>query len=396
LGQIFIMTNSIFTFETIPKIIFGQNRSGETGQLARQLDIKTAIIISDPGIQAAGLLDIMIESLSEQNISYHIFTEVVADPPEDMVLRAVNFARENQADGIIGIGGGSSLDTAKLVSVLATGHQKLRDIYGVDRITTSPLPLIQIPTTSGTGSEVTPIAIVTRPDDTKQGIISASLYAKAVILDPALTLGLPPQITAATAIDAMVHAIEAFTGIHRKNPVSDMLALQALRLLAENIEDAVHRGNNLAARSAMLLGSMMAGKAFANSPVAAVHALAYPLGGIYHIPHGLSNSLILPHILRFNIPKSAPQYAELAQAVMTRDELSGLHKPEDVAQEFADYFARLTSDLGLPTTLRAMNIPERALPKLAEEAMKQQRLLVNNPREVKYKDALSIYQQAYS
>jgi alcohol dehydrogenase len=205
-----------------------------------------------------------------------------------MVLKAVNFARENQADGIIGIGGGSSLDTAKLVAALATGHQNLKDIYGVDKITTSPLPLIQIPTTSGTGSEVTPIAIVTRPDDTKQGVVSAKLYAKAVILDPVLTLGLPPQITAATAIDAMVHAIEAFTSVHRKNPVSDMLAIQAISLLSENIKDAVHQGTNMEARSAMLLGSMMAGQAFANAPVAAVHALAYPLGGIYHIPHGLS------------------------------------------------------------------------------------------------------------
>jgi alcohol dehydrogenase len=224
-------------------------------------------------------------------------------------------------------------------------------------------------------------------------VVSRTLLADKIILDAALTTGLPPAVTAATGIDAMVHAIEAYTSKRLKNPLSDMLAREALRLMAGNIETAVKQGDNLEARSAMLLGAMLAGQAFANAPVAAVHALAYPLGGNYHIPHGLSNSLVLPHVLRFNAPDAAELYAQLAPIIVPQQQLPD--DPIAVTQILADYFLSLADDLGLQTTLRQMNIPETDLSMLAQEAMQQQRLLINNPRELALDDALAIYRQAF-
>ena len=219
------------------------------------------------------------------------------------------------------------------------------------------------------------------------------MLADKIILDATLTIGLPPAVTAATGIDAMVHAIEAFTSQHKKNPLSDMLAREALRLMAGNIEVAVKQGTNVAAREAMLLGAMLAGQAFANAPVAAVHALAYPLGGNYHIPHGLSNSLVLPHVLRFNAPEAGQYYAELTSIILPHKILPT--DPLEVSELLATYFLALAEDLGLQTTLQQMNIEQADLPMLAEQAMLQQRLLINNPRDVSLDDALAIYQQAF-
>ena len=308
-------------------------------------------------------------------------------------MDAVRIAQEFACDGVIGFGGGSSMDVAKLLAVLIKGEQALADIYGVDQITGGRLPLIQVPTTAGTGSEATMVSIITTGETTKAGVVSRTLLADKIILDAALTTGLPAAVTAATGIDAMVHAIEAFTSKRLKNPLSDMLAREALRLMAGNIETAVKQGDNLEARSAMLLGAMLAGQAFANAPVAAVHALAYPLGGNYHIPHGLSNSLVLPHVLRFNAPQAGELYAELAAIILPDQRL-----PEDAIATtglLADYFLALAEDLGLQTKLQQMNIAATDLPMLADEAMLQQRLLINNPREVSLEDALAIYTQAF-
>ena len=216
---------------------------------------------------------------------------------------------------VVSVGGGSALDTAKLVAYLARSDERLDDIYGVGMAKGQRLPLVLAPTTAGTGSEVTPIAIVTTPTTEKKGVVSPRLLPDWAILDPELTLGLPAPVTAATGIDAMVHAIEAYTSRHKKNPISDQLARQALALLSANIREVCRNGANLEARSQMLLGSMLAGMAFANSPVAAVHALAYPIGAIFHVPHGLSNALVLMGVLRFNLPTAEGLYAELAPIV---------------------------------------------------------------------------------
>lgn len=243
------------------------------------------------GLIKAGLIGVSLTSLAAEGITATVYSEVLADPPEVSVIAAVDAARLAGADGIVGFGGGSSLDTAKLVSLLVRTPQTLSDIYGVGLAKGPRLPLIQVPTTAGTGSEVTPIAILTTPGSEKKGVVSPLLYPDLALLDSLLTLGLPPRVTAMTGIDAMVHAIESYTTRLKQNPLSEAFALKAIRLLYDNIRAVLANGQDADAREAMLLGSLFAGMAFANAPVAAVHALAYPLGGHYHLPHGLSNSL---------------------------------------------------------------------------------------------------------
>jgi alcohol dehydrogenase len=382
-----------FLYSAVSDVLVGPGTSAQLGDLAAAMGIQRALIVTDPGIIKFGLLDGAVANLKANNVELSIYSDVVADPPESVVMDAVSSAQAFGCDGVIGFGGGSSMDVAKLLAVLIKGEQQLTDIYGVDQISGGRLPLIQVPTTAGTGSEATMVSIITTGETTKAGVVSRTLLADKVILDAKLTLGLPPAVTAATGIDAMVHAIEAYTSKRLKNPLSDMLAREALRLMANNISTAVKQGDNLQAREAMLLGAMLAGQAFANAPVAAVHALAYPLGGNYHIPHGLSNSLVLPHVLRFNAPAAAELYAELAPIILPGRELPS--DPLEVSDLLAEHFLQLAADLGLQTKLSQMNIAESDLPKLAEEAMLQQRLLINNPRELSLDDALSIYPQAF-
>ena len=382
-----------FKYSAVADVLVGPGTSEQLADLSASLGIRRALIVTDPGIIEFGLLEAALKKFEAKSISVKIYSDVIADPPEAVVLDAVKTAQEFGCDGVIGFGGGSSMDVAKLLAVLIKGEQSLADIYGVDSITGSRLPLIQIPTTAGTGSEATMVSIITTGETTKAGVVSRVLLADKIILDASLTIGLPAAVTAATGIDAMVHAIEAFTSKRLKNSLSDMLAREALRLMAGNIRVAVREGSNLAAREAMLLGAMLAGQAFANAPVAAVHALAYPLGGNYHIPHGLSNALVLPHVLRFNGPEAANLYAELTQIILPTRSLPA--DPLQVTAILADYFLELAADLGLPTRLQQMNIDQKDLPMLAEQAMLQQRLLINNPRAMSLSDALSIYRQAF-
>lgn len=264
-------------------------------------------------------------------------------------------------------------------------------MYGINQVQGKRLPLVLIPTTAGTGSEVTDISIVTTGATTKSGIVSHQLYADLAILDATLTASLPPTVTAATGIDAIVHAIEAFTSKHKKNPLSDHAASLALRLLSENLLPAVCEGSNLQVRENMLVGAMLAGQAFANAPVAAVHALAYPLGGHFHIPHGLSNALVLGHVLRFNLNAAATHYASLAELLLPQ--VSG--STEAKASAFINRIEELIAETGLSMRLRDHNVTENILGRLAADAMQQQRLLMNNPREMTETDALAIYRAAY-
>ncbi len=381
-----------FSFTTVKTIISEIgccNR--QLGSVAQSLAIKRALIVTDAGIVQSGMIELAVSSLTAAGIVSVIYTDVVADPPEHVVEQALAFARDQQIDGVIGLGGGSSMDVAKVIALLTSSSQKLEDVYGVGNAKGSRLPLIQIPTTAGTGSEVTPVSIITTGATTKQGIVSPLLLADVALLDAELTVGLPAHITAATGIDAMVHAIEAYTSKLRKNPYSDMLACEALRLLSKHIVTAVEDGHNLEARSAMLHGAMLAGQAFANAPVAAVHALAYPLGGHYHISHGLSNSLVLPHVLRFNLPEAIPAYAQLANVINPYARAKQL----TLAEYFIEAMQTLISAVKLPTSLHKLDVPEVDLPMLAKDAMLQQRLLVNNPRLVTEADALAIYRSAY-
>jgi alcohol dehydrogenase class IV len=343
-------------------------------------------------VRSAGLTKGAEASLAKNGCALTVFDEVEADPPSHIIERAIGLCRDNKIELVASIGGGSALDTAKLVAYLAKTPDRLDDIYGVGLAKGERLPLLLVPTTAGTGSEVTPIAIVTTPTTEKKGVVSPRLLPDWAILDPELTLGLPAHVTAATGIDAMVHAIEAYTSKHKKNPMSDQLARQALSLLSGYVRTVCSNRSNLEARSQMLLGSMLAGMAFANAPVAAVHALAYPIGAIFHVPHGLSNALVLTQVLRFNLPEAEALYAELAPIVDPRtDGLSTSQK----ARLFVDAMAAICRDCKVPPSLADVGIKAGDLKKLAEDAMKQTRLLVNNPREVRYDDALAIYTEAF-
>ncbi len=382
---------SPFIFTTTTTIIC---ESGVAKRLNKALpQSKRILLVTDKGILKAGLLEEPIANLGKKGYEITIFDAVESDPKESTVLAALKISRQSNADLVIGFGGGSSMDVAKLVAYLSGSTESLASIYGVEQTKEKRiLPLVLVPTTAGTGSEVTPIAIVTTGTTEKKGVVSQQLYPDVAVLDAELTLNLPASITAATGVDAMVHAIEAYTSKHKKNPLSDNLAREALRLLSGNIEEAVHNGQkNEEARSNMLLGSMLAGQAFANAPVAAVHALAYPVGALFHVPHGLSNALLLPHVIDFNAPACAKLYAEIINIVFPRDSSKDVNQK---ATKLADYFKSLIQQLNMATKLSEVGISRDDIPKLAEDAMKQQRLLVNNPREVTYNDAIAIYSQA--
>lgn len=383
-----------FLFATTAQILCEAGSAVRLGGLCRERCARRVLIVTDPGITRLGMLDAVLPGFAEAGVAVEVFDQVVADPPEAVVLAAVAQARVLQADLLVGFGGGSSMDVAKLVALLAHPqcNQQLADIYGVGNAKGQRLPLIQVPTTAGTGSEVTQISIITTGETTKTGVVSPLLLPDLALLDADLTLGLPPAVTAATGIDAMVHAIEAYTSKLRKNPLSDMLAREALRLLATNLDEAVHNGSNREARQAMLLGALLAGQAFANAPVAAVHALAYPLGGHFHIPHGLSNALVLPAVIAFNAPAAENLYAELAP-LLVPDLQPGSNAR--LTEQLVAALAELSPRCQLPSRLRDAGVPEDSLPMLARDAMLQQRLLVNNPRELTEADALAIYRQAF-
>lgn len=383
---------SQFSFETTPKIICEQGGAGRLGDIAKGLGITRLFLVTDLGLIKAKLLDGALASLAAAGVAATVFSDVLADPPELSVQAAVDAARAAGADGVVGFGGGSSMDTAKLVALLARTPQALPDIYGIGLARGPRLPLIQVPTTAGTGSEVTPISILTTPSHEKKGVVSPLLYPDVALLDSRLTLGLPPVVTAMTGVDAMVHAIEAFTTRLKKNPLSDALAIKALQLLYANLPGAVNEGTDATVRENMLLGSLFAGMAFANAPVAAVHALAYPLGGHYGLPHGLTNSLVFVPVLKFNLAAAQGLYAELGRAILPEQRAAA---DSEAAAAFVAAISERVAAMPYAQTLRDAGVKEDALPMLARDAMNVQRLLVNNPRDVAYDDALTIYRAAF-
>lgn len=382
-----------FRFQTVPTIVVEFGAARRLGALLRERypTLVRLCLVTDGFLHRSGLLAPALGDLAANGWEVTVLDNVVADPPEQVVLEAAAHARDAQAQIVVGLGGGSSMDVAKLLSVLLPNEQQLAQMYGVNRVDGARVPLVQIPTTAGTGSEVTAVSIVTVGEATKMGVVAPQLLADLAILDAELTLGLPAAATAATGIDAMVHAIEAYTSARLKNPISDMLAVRALQLLSSNLLTACRNSQDRAAREAMLLGATFAGQAFANAPVAAVHALAYPIGGIYHVPHGLSNALVLPHVLKFNAEAAAPRYAELAQAVLPS--VGG--DSDEKTRALIGHIEYLIAETGIPRTLREVGIERDGLQRMAQDAMLQQRLLVNNPRPVAEADALAIYIAAF-
>lgn len=384
---------SPFQFQTVGNIISGLGSIQELNKILKTRQFKKLLLVTDSGIIQQQLHIPLLEIFDASQTPFVIFSEVQADPPEHVVLNAVEFAKQHQVDAVLGFGGGSSLDVAKIIAILADPlqQQNIQDIYGVDNAKSPRLPLILVPTTAGTGSEVTSISIVTTGETTKTGIVSPILYADLAILDATFTQDLPPHITAATGIDAMVHAIEAYTSKIKKNFYADLLAKQALSLLNQNLKLVLADGHNLQARQNMLVGSMLAGQAFANAPVGAVHALAYPLGGHFHLSHGHTNALVLLEVLKFNASEAKRLYAELIQWMdpYSKGNTDGL------CDLFIDHMQRHLDNSGLTLKLSQLNVPQAHLNILASDAMLQTRLLQNNPKIMTQQDAYQIYQAIY-
>lgn len=379
-----------FDFHSTRSILVQRGGSTQLAKITREQGASKVLFITDPGVLRAGLLEKSLSQFRELGIPVHIFSDVQADPPVSIIEAAVKVAQECKVDCIVGFGGGSSMDVAKLVALLSLGNEKLVDIYGIGNAKGPRLPLILVPTTAGTGSEATKSSVVTVSESEKKGVLSPHLLPDVALLDAELTLGLPAHVTAATGIDAMVHAIEAFTTKHLKNPMADCLAKEALRLLSNNLYRAVFTGGDIEARENMLLGACLGGMAFTNAPVAGVHALAYPIGARFHVPHGLSNSLVLAPVMRFNLDVAHAMYAELGQII--RPGLQGSTMQQ--ASQLVDYLGSLAGELGLPTRLRDVGIAEKDINQLAIDAMLQTRLLMNSPREIKLEDAAALYREA--
>jgi alcohol dehydrogenase class IV len=363
--------------------------AGAAARLGSLLPAGRCLFVSDSKILSLGLADAALQSLGEGGIEPIPFDSVEADPSRETLMAAV--AAGSGCASVVGFGGGSPMDVAKLAAYLLGSGDDLDAIWGVGVAKGRRLPLALVPTTAGTGSEATPISVITVGGGVKLAVNSAPLLADVAILDAGLTLGLPREVTAATGIDAMVHAIEAYTSVRKKNPVSDLLAREALRLLAANLQRACDRPHDIEAREAMLLGAHLAGLAFANAPVAGVHALAYPLGGHFHIPHGLSNALMLTHVLGHNMHAAMPLYAELGTLLDPRLTPLGAQAQ---AQGFVEAMAGICRAAGVPQRLSEVGIGAGDLDLLAREAMKQERLLVNNPCPIGEADARRLYEAA--
>jgi len=380
-------------FRTTPRILMGPGCIEQIGLEAKALKGGKVLIVTDPGIIRAGLLQPVEESLQHAGLLWSLFDQVEPDPRIEVVEECFQTARQEQADCIIGLGGGSSLDIAKVVAVRLTNSGKIDDFFGIDLIPNPGVPVILVPTTAGTGSEVTPIAILSDiREKLKKGIVSSHLLPKSALLDPKLTIGLPPAVTAFTGMDAMIHAIEAYTSVNA-NGLTDHLAFRAMELTSGNILTAYARGDDLNARSKMLEGSLLAGMAFANAGVTAVHAFAYPLGGeFHHIPHGLANAVMLPHVLRFNMLGNIPKFADVASALGVA---AGELTDRQAAEKGLEVIEELMADLEIPSRLRDLQVPEEAIPKMAQGVMKVTRLLANNPRRITLQDAERIYRNAW-
>jgi alcohol dehydrogenase class IV len=380
---------SVFT--TTPKIIMGAGSIREIGAEVAKRGVKKVLIVTDKGVIGAGLNAPVEESLKAAGIEYALFDGVEPDPRYEIVADCVDVIKKEDAKLLIGLGGGSSLDMTKTSAIMATNEGPIGEYFGIDLIPEPGLPTILVPTTAGTGSEVTPIAILSdEGEKLKKGIVSPYLYPSCGILDPELTVGLPPHVTAATGMDALIHAVEALTSINATG-LTDMYNVRAIELIYSNIRTAYAKGDNIQARAAMMEGALLAGIGFANAGVTAVHAFAYPIGAEFHIPHGIANTLMLPHVIRFNVLGNLPKFAGLAKPFGIPTE--GLDALQIVDKVIAA-IDRLADDLRVPRHLADYGVKEEDVPMLAEGVLKVTRLLANNPRTLHYEDAEAIYRAA--
>jgi len=385
--SIFPMTK-VNTFLSPNKIILGTGAVNQVGEEARKLGAEKALIVTDEGVVKAGLVQGVEDSLRAQKIDVGIFDKVEAEPPARIVDECAQVARDKGYDIIIGIGGGSSLDVAKGASILATNKGKVLDYIGIDMVPHRGLPKILIPTTAGTGSEVTRVLVFTdEVDKIKKSVYSTFVLADVAIVDPLLTISMPPVVTADTGMDALVHAIESYVSVNA-TPFSDILAIEAIHLIAENLPAAYAKANNMEARFNMALGATLAGMAFTSGGLGVVHALSNPLGMKYHLTHGRSNAVMLPYVVECNKIGSLNKYACIAQAMGENIEQLSAY---EAVERLVNSLLRLLELLGIPSKISAYGVTNEDIPGLTAGAMKLTRLFEWNPRDLTEEDVKNIY-----
>lgn len=384
------MFKGIYSLQIPGKVIAGVDSIESLKDIIKNEKVEKALIITDKGVWNAGLVEKPIEILKSCGCNIEVINNTPPEPEVSQIEEIFKSVKSMECKMIIGIGGGSSMDTAKIISVLMTNDSSIREILGTDRIKNKGIPTLMIPTTAGTGAEATPNAIVLVPEEKlKVGIVSSKLIPDYVILDPSLTVKLPPAITANTGMDALIHAMECYISL-KANPFSDTFALRAIKLISGSIRRAYNSGEDMDARHDMLIGSFYGGVCIAASGTAAVHALSYPLGSMYRIPHGLSNAILLPYVMEFNMDAAIEKYRDMAIAMGI--DVNGLSS-EQAAQKMVESLYDLTRDLNIKSPLKEMNISERELDEIVESASKVTRLLDNNPKKLSSEDIKMIYKK---
>jgi alcohol dehydrogenase len=382
--------NTIYTLLNVGRIIAGPGSLSTIQEIPAAWGAKKVLIITDQGVWNAGLIEKPKTLLESAGVGVAIIHDTPPEPTVDQVRAILREAQSLEAKMVIGIGGGSAMDTAKLVSVLLTNDVSLEQLLAKAPIPRRGLPTLMVPTTAGTGSEATPNAIVLVPEQgLKVGIVNDKLVPDCVILDPLMTLNLPPAVTAATGMDALAHAIECYTS-KKANPFSNTFALKAVSLISKSLRQAYRDGQNIEARHDMLLGALFGGMCIATSGTTAVHALAYPLGGKYRMPHGLSNAILLPHVMQFNLDATEDRFRDIAVAMGL--DVAGL-SARLAAQKMIDNLYALNGDLNIPSGIAAYGVTEADLDTLVEAASKVTRLLENNPKPLTKSDMQAIYRR---
>ena len=382
----------IHVFYSPTKVIFGLNTASQAAQEVKQFGGSRVLIVTDPGVVDADLIAPIESSLKSAKIDYCLYDGVEPEPPSRVIDQGAKIFQSESCDLVLGVGGGSSLDVAKGIALLAVNKGNILDYCGIDQVPQNGAPMILMPTTAGTGSEVTRVLVMTdEAQNTKNVVFTPYALASAALVDPLLTLSMPPGVTADTGMDAMVHAIETYVSVNATF-FSNILAERAIQLIAGYLPKAWAKGSTIDARYHMSLAATLAGMAFGSGGLGAVHALAYPLGTEYHMTHGRTNAIMLPHVMRYNIPGSPEKYARIAE-LMGRD-IEGYTMME-AADEAVEAIRELLETIDVAFQLNAYGIAESDMPKLVAGAMKQARLFAPNPRDLSEADVTSIYEAAY-
>jgi alcohol dehydrogenase len=385
------MASQVVTFRIPAQITFGPGAAETVGAEAKRLGGSHAFLVVDPVLLKLGAADVVVKALDREGLSVTTYAEIEIEPSADAVAKALQAARAARCDVLVALGGGSALDIGKVVAVLLGGQARLEDYLGIGLVPRRGVPALLLPTTAGTGAEITPNALFYIPAKrVKEAVVSPYIIPDVAIVDPLLTLSAPPAVTAATGVDALCHAVEAYTSVNA-SPLTDLYALDAVRLIGVHLRTAVKQGADVPARDAMARASFMAGVAIGNAGTNAVHALAYPLQGQHRVTHGVANSLLLPYVLDFNTAANLEKFGRVAEAL--GESIAGL-PAEAAAKRAAQAARRLSQDVGIPARMREVGIRPEHVDDLVEAAMKVTRLLNNNPRPVRPEDARAIYQAA--